>query len=47
MKEQGRSILHELDDDELSALISYIDKAITNEENIVEKDRWTIWKAVK
>lgn len=43
----GRSILHELDDDELSALISYIDKAITNEENIVEKDRWTIWKAVK
>ena len=43
----GRSILHELNDKELNLLINYIDKAITTESNIVEKDRWTIWKAVK
>ncbi|MFJ7661073.1 class I SAM-dependent methyltransferase [Lysinibacillus sp. NPDC097162] len=43
----GRSILHELDDKELNLLINYIDKAISTENNIVERDRWTIWKAVK
>ncbi|QUW23577.1 class I SAM-dependent methyltransferase [Sporosarcina sp. Marseille-Q4063] len=43
----GRSILHELDDEELKLLINYIDKSISIEYNIVEKDRWTIWIAVK
>ncbi|MGE7674174.1 class I SAM-dependent methyltransferase [Lysinibacillus sp. NPDC094403] len=43
----GRSILHELDDGELNELVNYIDKSISTESPIVEKDRWTIWKAVK
>lgn len=43
----GRSILHELDDKELNLLINNIDKSISTDKNIVEKDRWTIWKAVK
>ncbi|MGE7926553.1 class I SAM-dependent methyltransferase [Lysinibacillus xylanilyticus] len=43
----GRSILHELDDEELNDLVNYIDKSISTEKSIVEKDRWTIWKAVK
>jgi len=43
----GRSILHELDDDELNELLNYINKSISTEGSIVEKDRWTIWKAVK
>lgn len=43
----GRSILHELDDSELQLLINHIDNAISVENDIVEKDRWTVWKAVK
>ena len=43
----GRSILHELTDQELHLLINYIDEKISTERTIVEKDRWTIWKAVK
>jgi hypothetical protein len=43
----GRSILHELDDKELNLLINRIDESISTNKNIVEKDRWTIWKAVK
>ncbi|MEY9978975.1 class I SAM-dependent methyltransferase [Lysinibacillus sp. RC79] len=43
----GRSILHELDDDELNELVNYIDKSISIESSIVEKDSWTIWKGVK
>lgn len=43
----GRSILHEINDEELHALVNYLDKSISKESNIVEKDRWTIWKAVK
>ncbi|WP_336046235.1 class I SAM-dependent methyltransferase [Solibacillus ferritrahens] len=43
----GRSILHELTDEELKLLIEYIDEAISSDQNIVEKDRWTIWIAVK
>jgi len=46
-KRTGRSILHELDDSELKRLIDYIDEAVQTEQNIVERDRWTIWKAVK
>jgi SAM-dependent methyltransferase len=43
----GRSILHALKDDELEELVSYIDDCITTERDIVERDRWTIWKARK
>lgn len=43
----GRSILHELDDHELAALINFIDNSISTVSEIIEKDRWTIWKAVK
>ncbi|MGN8644888.1 class I SAM-dependent methyltransferase [Gracilibacillus sp. HCP3S3_G5_1] len=43
----GRSILHELTDHELNRLVDYVDKAITIDQHIVDKDRWTIWKAVK
>ena len=43
----GRSILHELDDNELQLLINHIDRSISSEQQIVEKDRWTIWKAIK
>lgn len=43
----GRSILHELDDKELKSLIDYIDNSISTDHNIVEKDRWTVWNAVK
>ncbi|MGE8081122.1 class I SAM-dependent methyltransferase [Peribacillus loiseleuriae] len=46
-KRTGRSILHELDDKELNLLINHIDELISTDYNIVEKDRWTIWKAVK
>jgi len=44
---KGRSILYELSDAALQELISYIDRKFSNEEAIVEKDRWTIWKAMK
>ena len=43
----GRSILHELDDHELQLLINHIDHSIVTNQNIIEKDRWTIWKAIK
>nr|WP_152655432.1 class I SAM-dependent methyltransferase [Oceanobacillus sp. CFH 90083] len=43
----GRSILHELSDAELSSLVNYIDQSISDTEKIVEKDRWTLFNAVK
>ncbi|MBU9722728.1 MULTISPECIES: class I SAM-dependent methyltransferase [Bacillaceae] len=43
----GRSILHELDDQELRFLVKHIDNSLENKGTIVEKDRWTIWKGVK
>ncbi|RFA34219.1 SAM-dependent methyltransferase [Virgibacillus dokdonensis] len=43
----GRSILHELSNKELKYLTKYIDTLITTDKSIVEKDRWTVWRAVK
>ncbi len=43
----GRSILHELTDEEIQDLIEFIGKQLPKGENIVEKDRWTIWYAQK
>lgn len=42
----GRSILHEINDQELEGLIAFINGKL-DETEIVEKDRWTVWKAVK
>ncbi|MCL6442225.1 MAG: class I SAM-dependent methyltransferase [Alicyclobacillus sp.] len=44
---KGRSILHELNDIEIETLISFIMDRLPNIHTIVEKDRWTIWSAVK
>ncbi|SDN40867.1 Methyltransferase domain-containing protein [Paenibacillus sp. yr247] len=44
----GRSILHELNDLQLSELIAYIQEQVGNDRQpILEQDRWTIWKAMK
>ncbi|KEO82191.1 class I SAM-dependent methyltransferase [Tumebacillus flagellatus] len=40
----GRSILHELDDEELADLVDYIVDKLPPQE-IAEQDRWTIWSA--
>ncbi len=42
----GKSILYELNDTELMELTTFIDQEIT-EDRIIEKDRWTIWAALK
>lgn len=42
----GRSILHELDDEELQHFVEYVDQQL-EDGPVVEKDRWTIWMAEK
>ena len=42
----GRSILHDLGDDELAELILFIEKQLPSDGPFVEKDRWTVWSAV-
>lgn len=39
----GRSILHELTDEELRYLIEFIASRVAHEKEIVERDRWTLW----
>ncbi|SDX48801.1 class I SAM-dependent methyltransferase [Pseudomonas salomonii] len=43
----GRSILHELDDEELTHLISFIGARVDTDKPIKEMDRWTLWLAEK
>jgi ubiquinone/menaquinone biosynthesis C-methylase UbiE len=43
----GRSILHELTDEELSELVAYIGRQLDGQGEIVERDRWTLWIGVK
>ncbi|WP_020060184.1 class I SAM-dependent methyltransferase [Bacillus sp. 123MFChir2] len=43
----GRSILHELSDNELSELLQHIHSKLYENSPIIEQDRWTIWTAVK
>ncbi|MGE8203375.1 class I SAM-dependent methyltransferase [Heyndrickxia sp. NPDC080065] len=44
----GRSILHELTDEQLQDLVLYIkEKLNSHHQPIIEQDRWTIWKADK
>jgi SAM-dependent methyltransferase len=40
----GRSILHELSDDELATLVTELRRRLP-EGSVVEQDRWTIWRA--
>ncbi|GGJ32426.1 class I SAM-dependent methyltransferase [Paenibacillus hunanensis] len=48
LQRTGRSILHELTDDELRVLVDHtMDKRSGHPLPIVEQDRWTIWFAVK
>ncbi len=41
----GRSILHELSDDELQSLIDDLRRRLPAHGEIVEQDRWTLWVA--
>ncbi|MET3695891.1 ubiquinone/menaquinone biosynthesis C-methylase UbiE [Bacillus oleivorans] len=45
----GRSILHELDNKQLISLVDFIKSQLYNRrtQEIIEKDRWTIWTGVK
>ncbi|WP_322906679.1 class I SAM-dependent methyltransferase [Paenibacillus campi] len=44
----GRSILHELTDEQLQELVFYIVGKLANHQApIIEQDRWTLWFAVK
>ncbi|WP_019913055.1 class I SAM-dependent methyltransferase [Paenibacillus sp. HW567] len=43
----GRSILHELSDDELAELTGFIKARLSQLRHIEEKDRWTVWIAGK
>ncbi|HZG14513.1 MAG TPA: methyltransferase domain-containing protein [Candidatus Bathyarchaeia archaeon] len=40
---KGRSILHELDDDEVDRLARHVQSKLPAQGTITEKDRWTIW----
>jgi len=43
----GRSILHELSEDELIDLVKFIENKIGHIKQIKEEDRWTVWIAEK
>ncbi|WP_088013255.1 class I SAM-dependent methyltransferase [Gottfriedia acidiceleris] len=43
----GRSILHELTDEELNQLVKFISNKLLHQSSIIEKDRWTVWFARK
>jgi SAM-dependent methyltransferase len=49
LSRKGRSILHELDDDQLKKLVDFIERQIDSESGapIVEQDRWTVWISYK
>ncbi len=44
----GRSILHELTDEELQDVVNHVENKLAGQQlPIVEQDRWTLWFAVK
>lgn len=43
----GRSILHELDDEQLLMLVERIGEKMAHEQEIKEQDHWTIWIGAK
>ncbi len=47
LQRTGRSILHELTNDELSMLIQTLQSKFDHQTSIIEKDRWTIWIEIK
>lgn len=47
MNRTGRSILHELSEDELIDLVKFIENKIGHIKPIKEEDRWTVWIAEK
>lgn len=44
---KGRSLLHELDDDELGHLVKTVMQHMPAHRAIAERDRWTVWTAAK
>ncbi|MGA9174386.1 MAG: SAM-dependent methyltransferase, partial [Thermoactinomyces sp.] len=47
LNRSGRSILHELTDQEIKELIRFIAKKIETDAPIIDRDRWSIWIAVR
>lgn len=47
LQRKGRSILHELTDNELVELVSFMKERLGTVQPIEEKDRWTVWVAEK
>lgn len=47
LQRTGRSILHDLNDNELKDLVQFIQTKIGDKSPIIEKDCWTIWIAKK
>ncbi|MFC9712414.1 class I SAM-dependent methyltransferase [Paenibacillus sp. NPDC056933] len=44
----GRSLLHELSDEDLQELVEYVERKLEPVQNpIVEKDLWTVWFGIK
>ncbi|OTA19937.1 type 11 methyltransferase [Xenorhabdus beddingii] len=44
---KGRSIMHELSNEEITHLINHIKKFLGSKTDIVEKDFWTVWIGIK
>ncbi|MCL6625324.1 MAG: class I SAM-dependent methyltransferase [Alicyclobacillus shizuokensis] len=42
----GRSILHDLNEEELRDSISFIEQKVAGNERIIETDRWTVWHSI-
>jgi ubiquinone/menaquinone biosynthesis C-methylase UbiE len=43
----GRSILHEISNEQLEELIKYIFFKVSAEITIIDQDRWTIWSSIR
>ncbi|MBM0066525.1 class I SAM-dependent methyltransferase [Alkalicoccobacillus gibsonii] len=40
---RGRTILHELSDEQLTNFVNYVSSKLPQDQEIIEKDRWSIW----
>ncbi len=47
LERTGRSILYELNDEQLCELVNYISLKISSIDSVREKDRWTIWTSIR
>ncbi|WYP26969.1 class I SAM-dependent methyltransferase [Alkalihalobacillus sp. FSL W8-0930] len=43
LSRRGRTILHELNDEQLKEFVSYVSSKLSQEREIIEKDRWSVW----